>query len=64
MEGVPFIRSLKERFDREWLIVFLDAGTVDYDTSHQARHLFRLVAMTEVPISVQENEEGFRKAQS
>ncbi|KAG9246082.1 putative alpha-ketoglutarate-dependent sulfonate dioxygenase [Calycina marina] len=28
----------------------LHSGTVDYDTNHQARHLFRLAAMTEVPI--------------
>ena len=33
-----------------------DTGTVDYDTSLQARHLFRLAAMTEVPISVEESE--------
>ena len=39
-----------------------DTGTVDYDTSIQARHLFRLAAMTEVPISVEESER--RKAES
>ncbi|KAH8599758.1 putative alpha-ketoglutarate-dependent sulfonate dioxygenase [Bisporella sp. PMI_857] len=34
----------------------IHTGTVDYDTSLQARHLFRLAAMTEVPISVEESE--------
>jgi len=35
----------------------LHTGTVDYDTSLQARHLFRLVAMAETPISVTESEQ-------
>ncbi|KAI9048991.1 hypothetical protein LZ554_006840 [Drepanopeziza brunnea f. sp. 'monogermtubi'] len=34
----------------------LHTGTVDYDTTAQARHLFRLAAMTEVPLSVAESE--------
>jgi sulfonate dioxygenase len=38
------------------LIVYTDTGTVDYDSSLQARHLFRLAAMTEVPISVEESQ--------
>jgi sulfonate dioxygenase len=38
------------------LTVVKDTGTVDYDTSLQARHLFRLAAMTEIPVSVAESE--------
>lgn len=38
------------------LIRNLDTGTVDYDTTAQARHLFRLAAMAEVPITVAEWE--------
>ncbi|CAG8973900.1 hypothetical protein HYALB_00003678 [Hymenoscyphus albidus] len=34
----------------------LHTATVDYDNADQARHLFRLAAMTEVPISVAEAE--------
>ncbi|KAG4439826.1 hypothetical protein IFR05_004675 [Cadophora sp. M221] len=34
----------------------LHTGTVDYDTTAQARHLFRLAAMTEVPISVADSQ--------
>jgi len=34
-----------------------DTGTVDYDTTAQARHLFRLAAMAEIPISVEESEQ-------
>lgn len=30
----------------------LHTGTMDYDTEVSARHLFRLAAMTEVPIPV------------
>lgn len=37
-------------------MISFDTGTVDYDTSLQARHLFRLAAMTEIPISVGESE--------
>jgi len=32
-----------------------DTGTIDYDTGLQARHLFRLAAMTEIPMSVAES---------
>jgi sulfonate dioxygenase len=35
-----------------------DTGTVDYDTTKQTRHLFRLAAMTEVPISVEDWEKS------
>ncbi|KUJ22083.1 putative alpha-ketoglutarate-dependent sulfonate dioxygenase [Mollisia scopiformis] len=38
----------------------LHTGTVDYDTSAQARHLFRLCSMCEVPISVADYEAGKR----
>jgi hypothetical protein len=31
---------------------------MDYDTSVQARHLFRLAAMAEVPIPVSAESEG------
>lgn len=34
---------------------FLDTATVDYDSSKQARHIFRLASMTEKPIPVQEH---------
>lgn len=34
----------------------LDTATVDYDTRAQARHIFRLAAMTEKPLSVAESE--------
>ncbi|KAK2629348.1 hypothetical protein QTJ16_000168 [Diplocarpon rosae] len=34
----------------------LHTGTVDYDTTAQARHLFRLAAMTEVPMSVADSK--------
>ncbi|PBP18542.1 alpha-ketoglutarate-dependent taurine dioxygenase [Diplocarpon rosae] len=34
----------------------LHTGTVDYDTTTQARHLFRLAAMTEVPMSVADSQ--------
>lgn len=40
----------------QWLMIYLDTGTVDYDTSTQARHLFRLAAMTETLISVEKWE--------
>lgn len=36
----------------------LDTATVDYDTRAQARHIFRLAAMTEKPISVAESEKA------
>jgi len=36
----------------------LHTGTVDYDTTKQTRHLFRLAAMTEVPISVEDWEKS------
>lgn len=39
-----------------YLHYITDTGTVDYDSSVQARHLFRLAAMTEVPISVEDWE--------
>ena len=35
---------------------YADTATVDYDSGIKARHLFRLAAMTEVPISVAESE--------
>ncbi len=34
---------------------FSDTATVDYDSRKQARHIFRLTAMTEKPISVAES---------
>jgi len=40
------------------LLAFSDTGTVDYDTTMQTRHLFRLAAMTEVPISVEDWEKA------
>ncbi|KAH8668159.1 putative alpha-ketoglutarate-dependent sulfonate dioxygenase [Tricladium varicosporioides] len=36
----------------------LHTATVDYDNAEQARHLFRLAAMTEVPLSVADVERG------
>jgi len=33
-----------------------DIGTVDFDTTSQTRHLLRLAAMTEIPISMEEGE--------
>lgn len=38
----------------------VDTGTVDYDTTAQARHLFRLCSMCEVPVTVAESEAGKR----
>ena len=38
-----------------------DTGTLDYDTNAQARHLFRLAAMTEIPISVENWEQSQNK---
>ena len=35
-----------------------DTGTVDYHTTIQTRHLFRLAAMTEVPVSVEDWEKS------
>ena len=35
-----------------WLTDILDTATVDYDSRVQARHIFRLAAMTEKPIPV------------
>ncbi|KAG9235873.1 putative alpha-ketoglutarate-dependent sulfonate dioxygenase [Amylocarpus encephaloides] len=39
----------------------LHTATVDYENAEQARHLFRLAAMTEVPISVADAERGIRR---
>ncbi|TVY29376.1 Alpha-ketoglutarate-dependent sulfonate dioxygenase [Lachnellula hyalina] len=36
----------------------LHTATVDYDNADKARHLFRLAAMTEVPLSVADAERG------
>jgi sulfonate dioxygenase len=41
--------------------MYIDTATVDYDTSLQARHLFRLSAMTEVPMAVIDSKQNLEK---
>lgn len=41
-----------EMLNKALLTSIIDTATVDYDTRAQARHIFRLAAMTEKPISV------------
>lgn len=57
------------QWERHSVVMFdgrttLHTATVDYDTSSQARHIFRLAAMTEKPISVAESEKMMDSAPS
>jgi sulfonate dioxygenase len=56
MEGRHFVSSLFMEVAIGNTNAILDTGTVDYDSTLQARHLFRLAAMTEVPIPAEGSE--------
>jgi hypothetical protein len=55
-DGRQTIRKFQPNISQACYWLPLDTGTVDYDSNLQARHLFRLAAMTEVPISVEDSE--------
>jgi len=50
MAGRHFVSYVILELATESADMILDTGTVDYDSTLQARHLFRLAAMTEVRI--------------
>lgn len=57
------------QWDKHSVVLFdgrttIHTATVDYDSRVQARHLFRLAAMTETPISVADSEHDMQQLQA